>query len=33
MTGSFHGAYLYLACSLAAAGFLMLTLREIPGDR
>jgi predicted MFS family arabinose efflux permease len=27
LTGSFRGAYLYLACSLAAAGLLMLTLR------
>jgi len=30
VTGSYHGAYLYLGCSLAAAGFLMLTLRKKP---
>jgi ACS family tartrate transporter-like MFS transporter len=30
VTGSYHGAYLYLGCSLAAAGFLMLTLRGKP---
>jgi sugar phosphate permease len=28
MTGSFHWAYVYLACSLAAAGVLMLTLKR-----
>jgi MFS transporter, ACS family, tartrate transporter len=28
MTGSFQGAYVYLACSLAAAGCLMLTLKK-----
>lgn len=28
ITGSFHGAYLYLACSLAAAGLMMLTLKK-----
>jgi ACS family tartrate transporter-like MFS transporter len=28
MTGSFHWAYVYLACSLAAAGVLMLTLKK-----
>jgi nitrate/nitrite transporter NarK len=27
-TGSFQWAYVYLACSLAAAGVLMLTLRK-----
>jgi len=31
MTGSFRGAYLCLACSLAAAGFLMLTLKKKQG--
>jgi len=31
MTGSFHWAHIYLACSLAAAGVLMLTLkRKVP---
>lgn len=28
LTGSFSGAYVYLACSLAAAGALMLTLKK-----
>ena len=28
ITGSFRGAYLFLSCSLAAAGFLMLTLKK-----
>jgi len=28
MTGSFHWAYIYLACSLTAAGVLMLTLKK-----
>ena len=28
MTGSFHWAYIYLACSLTAAGVLMLTLKR-----
>ena len=27
-TGSFHVGYVYLACSLAAAGVLMLTLKR-----
>lgn len=30
MTGSFQGAYVYLACSLFAAGILMLTLKKKP---
>ncbi|OHD64673.1 MAG: hypothetical protein A2176_10215 [Spirochaetes bacterium RBG_13_51_14] len=28
LTGSFNGAYVYLACSLAAAGILMLMLKS-----
>lgn len=33
MTGSYRGAYVYLACSLFAAGVLMLTLRKrLPGS-
>jgi len=33
LTGSFHGAHLFFSCSLAAAGFLMFTLRENPASR